>query len=70
MSKYVSRDVLDQIYKLYVRLHVDYGDLIYRKDDPEVSLSLTKRLESVQYTAALAAAGAWKGTDKYMKMTP
>ena len=64
MSKYVSRDVLDQKYKLYVRPHLDYGDLIYHKDDPEVSLSLTRRLESVQYTAALAVTGAWKGTNK------
>ena len=55
---------LDQMYKLYVRPHLDYGDLIYHKDDPEVSLSLTKRLESVQYTAALAVTGAWKGTNK------
>ena len=64
MSKYVSRDVLDQMYNLYVRPHLDYGDLIHHKDDPEASLSLTKRLESVQYTAALAVTGAWKGTDK------
>ena len=64
MSKYVSRDVLDQMYNLYVRPHLDYGDLTYNKDDPEASLSLTKRLESVQYTAALAVTGAWKGTDK------
>ena len=26
LSKYVTRDVLDQIYKLYVRPHLDYGD--------------------------------------------
>ena len=47
MSKYVSSDVLDQMYKLYVGSHPDYGDIIYHKDDPEASLSLTKRL-SVQ----------------------
>ena len=41
MSKYVSRDVLDQMYKLYVRPHLDYRDLIYHKDDPDASLSLT-----------------------------
>ena len=64
MSICVSRDVLDKMYKLYIRPHVDYGDLIYHKDDPEVSLSLTKRLESVQYTAALAVTGTWKGTNK------
>ena len=50
--------------KLYVRFHPAYGDLIYHKDDPEVSLSLTKRHESVQYAAALAVTGAWKGTNK------
>ena len=50
------------MYKLYVRPHLDYGDLIYRRDDPEMNSSLTKRLESVQYSAALAVAGAWKGT--------
>ena len=64
MSRYVSRDVLDQMYKLYVRPHIEYGNLIYHKDDAEASLSLTKRLKSVQYTAALAVAGAWKGTNK------
>ena len=56
------RDVLDQMYKLYVRPHLDYGDVIYYRDDPEMNSGLTKRLESVQYSAALAVAGAWKGT--------
>ena len=36
LSRYVSRDVLDQVYKLYVRLHLDYGDIIYHKYDPNV----------------------------------
>ena len=27
LSKYVTMDVLDQIYKLYVRPHLDYGDI-------------------------------------------
>ena len=62
MAKYVTRDVLDQMYKLYVRPHLDYGDVIYHRDDPEMNSGLTKRLESVQYSAALAVAGAWKGT--------
>ena len=35
LSKYVSMDVLDQMYKLYVRPHLDYGDIIYHKFDPE-----------------------------------
>ena len=54
LSKYVSRDVLDQIYKLYVRPLLDYGDIIYHKYDPEYTLELTKKLESTQYSAALA----------------
>ena len=58
MAKYVMRDVLDQMYKLYVRPHLDYGDVIYYRDDPEMNSGLTKRLESVQYSAALAVAGA------------
>ena len=57
-SKYVSRDILDQIYKLYVRPHLDYGDIIYHKHDPELRLDFTKRLEQTQYSAALAVTGA------------
>ena len=63
LSKYVARDVLDQIYKLYVRPHLDYGDIIYHKYDSEFKLDLTKRLESTQYSAALAVSGAWRGTN-------
>ena len=59
LSKYVSRDVLDQIYKLYVRPHLDYGDIICHKHYPEFKLEFTKRLES----AALAVSGAWRGTN-------
>ena len=49
----------DQMYKLYVRPHLDYGDVIYHRDDPEINPDLTKRLESVQFSVALAVAGAW-----------
>ena len=63
-SKYVSRDVLDQMYKLYVRPHLDYGDIIYHKVDPELSLDFTKKLEATQYSAALAVSDAWRGTNK------
>ena len=63
LSIYVSRDVLDQIYKLYVRLHLDYGDIIYHKYDPEFKLDFAKKLESTQYSAALAVSGAWHGTN-------
>ena len=58
------RDVLDLIYKLYVRPHLDYGDIIYHKFDPELTMEFTRKLESTQYTAALAVNGAWRGTNR------
>ncbi len=64
ISKYVSRNVLDQVYKLYVRPHLDYGDIIYHRYDPNMRLSVTKRLEQTQYHAALAVTGAWRGTNR------
>ena len=53
----------DQIYKLYVRPHLDYGDIIYHRYDPEFKLDFTKKLESTQYSAALAVTEAWLGTN-------
>ena len=64
LSRYVSRDVLIQLYKLYVRPHLDYGDIIYHKYDPSMHLDFTNKLEQIQYAAALAATGAWKGTSR------
>ena len=67
-TKDVMRDVLDQIYELYVRRdvrpHLDYGDIIYLKFDPEFTLEFTGKLESTQYTAARAVSGAWPGTNR------
>ena len=64
LSKYVSRDALDQIYKLYARPHLDYGDIIYHRDDPHMQMNFTQRLEQTQYSAALAVTGAWRGTSR------
>ena len=64
ISKYVSRNVLDQVYKLYVRPHLDYGDIIYHRYDPDMRLSVAKRLEQTQYHAAIAVTGAWRGTNR------
>ena len=63
MFKYVTHDVLDQIYKLYVRPHLNYDDIIYHKYDPEFKLDFTKRLESIQHSAALVVSRAWRGTN-------
>ena len=64
MSRYLTRDVLDQMYKIYVRPHLDYGDVLYHQHDPNFSLSLTTVLESVQYSAALTVTGAWRGGEE------
>ena len=66
-SKYLSRNTLNELYKLYVRPHLDYGDVIYhipQKEDNISSLGnqLMEKLESVQYAAALAVTGTWRGT--------
>ena len=62
-SRYATRDVLDQMYKLYVRPHLDYGDVLYHQYDPDFSLSPTTVLESVQYSDTLVVTGAWRGTN-------
>ena len=71
LSKYFSRQTLDELYKLYVRPHLDYGDVIYHIPQKvndfsrEVTLHrLMERLESVQYSAGVAITGAWKGTSR------
>ena len=64
LSRYVSRDVLGQVYKLYVRPHLDYGDIIYHKYDPQMCLSFTQKLEQTQCSAALTVTGAWRGTNR------
>ncbi len=59
LANYFSRDVLDQVYKLYVRPHLDYGGIIYHKNDPNRTLEFTNKLERIQYTAVPAVTGAW-----------
>ena len=70
LKKWVSMNVLDVVYKLYVRPHFDYGDVVYHtanvdKSSPfvfESNNSLEKNIESIQYEAARILTGAWKGT--------
>ena len=49
------------IYKSFTRPHLDYGDIVY--DQPNNS-SLSEKIESLQYNAALAITGAIKGSSK------
>ena len=60
---------LNELYKLYVRSHLDYGDVIYHIPakvcdfSSNITLpSLMEKLESVQYSAARAITGTWRGT--------
>ena len=48
-------------YKSFVRPHLDYGDVIY--DQPKNS-SLSDKIETVQYNAALAITDAIRRTSK------
>ena len=43
------------IYKWFVRLHLDYGDVIY---DQHYNIFFHQKLESIQYNAALGITGA------------
>ena len=62
LSRYVSHEVPDQIYKLFIRPHLDYGDIIYYKNDPQMTLDVTKGLEQTKCCVALSLTGAWRGT--------
>ena len=64
LSNYVSRSVLDQIYKFYIKPHLDYGGVICHRNDPQMSRDITKRLEQTEYSATLAITGAWRGTSR------
>ena len=69
LSKYLSRNTLNELYKLYVRPHLDYGDAIYHLPQKEDNISslgnhLMEKLESVQYAVALAVTGTWRGTSR------
>ena len=61
LSKILPRYSLIAIYKSFIRPHLDYGDALY--DQPN-NKRLCQEMESVQYNAALAIAGAIKGTSQ------
>ena len=71
LSSYVPVKTLDQIYKMYVRPHLDFCDVIYHlpeKHDLFTSkLNLPfwmEKIEKVQFHAALAVTGTWKTTSR------
>ena len=71
LSKYLPLRTLDQMYKALVRSHLDYCDIIYHEpsklNQPPYGVSLTAPMEDVeiiQYQAALAVTGSWKGSSR------
>ena len=60
LPKYVSKDIPNMSYKLYVRPHLDYGDVIYHNQRE----NLMDLLEQVQYKAAPVVSGCWQGTSR------
>ena len=55
------RKSLITVYKSFIRPHMDYGDIIYGQ---AYHVSFHRKLESIQYDAALAITGAIRGTSK------
>ena len=61
MNLFLPRSSLLTIYKSFVRPHLDYSYVIY---DQSNNSRLSDKIETVQYNAALAIAGAIRGTPK------
>ena len=71
LKKWVDKKTLENVYKLYVRPQVEYGDLVFDHVDLNKSNIFTLRntndkistdIESIQYQAARIVSGAWKGS--------
>ena len=61
LQNFLPRPSLLQIYKSFVRPHLDYGDIIY---DKAFIGSFQNKLEFIQYNAALAITGVIRGTSR------
>ena len=66
LHPYLPRKTLVNIYKAFVRPHLDYGDTIY---DTPSNDNFCHKIESVQYNAALAITGAIRGTSREKNFT-
>ena len=59
LRAFLARNSLVTIFKIRVRPHLDYGNIVY---DRPGNLNFTDRLEKVQYNACLAITGCFRGT--------
>ena len=71
LAPYLPLKSRDQIYKMHVRPHLDYCDIIYHipviSNEFDSSLTLNYQMNAIertQYQAALAVSGIWKGTNQ------
>ena len=55
----IPRNALLTVYKSFIRPHLDYGNIVH---DQPTNDSFCKKLEMVQYNAALSITGAIKIT--------
>ena len=72
LKKWVDMQTLENIYKLYVRPHLDYdGDIVYDTADltqteifsfKNTNDKISIEIETIQYQAARIVTGAWKGS--------
>ena len=71
LSKFLPLKTLDQMYKVLVRSHLDYCDIIYHilSHQNQAPLGVTlnsvmEKIERIQYQSALAISGAWHGSNR------
>ena len=69
LSIYLPRKTLDQMYKTFIRSHLDYCDIIYHIPSVQTQFGVTitdlmEKAERIQYQAALAVTGAWQGSSR------
>ena len=71
LSSYLPKKTLELIYKLFIRSHFDYCDVIYHVPnihDMHTSSNslhtLMESIERIQYHAALAITGTWQGSSR------
>ena len=66
----LPRQALITIYRTFVRLHLDYGDILY---DQAYNALFHQILEKIQYNTCIAITGATRGTSKekiYQELGP
>ena len=61
LQNILPRELLLTTYKLLVRPHLDYCDVIYEQ---HYNNTLNQKLETIQYNAALAITGAISGSSR------